>query len=161
MRHGIFAAVVVCGLVGAMLAPGCDQLGLGAGGAGGYGGEACGGAGGYGGDGGAGGGAACVVALNGCEAKCQADYDAAALECAKIDVETQRKTCQDSAYQAYKQCMAGCASCTDMYTACQGKGSPCTKNIGGKTLCAYCLDNCLKKEPYKFSQCYSCGFSDP
>ncbi|MFT3764123.1 MAG: hypothetical protein QM820_01180 [Minicystis sp.] len=41
-----------------------------------------------------------------------------------------------------------------------GKGEPCTRNLGGKTLCAYCQDNCLNKEPYKFSDCYKCGFDD-
>lgn len=57
MRHGMLAVVAaVCGLLGAMLAPGCNQLGLGGGGAGGYGGEACGGSGGYGGYGLGGGG---------------------------------------------------------------------------------------------------------
>ncbi len=143
-------AALVFGLFGLVLTAGCDGFGLGGGGAGG----ACGGAGGD--------GAVCeIVALSPCEQKCETEYNDAALTCGSISIEAERKTCQDKAHTAYKECRAACASCNDMYTTCQGKGSPCTKNIGGKTLCAYCLDNCLKREPYKFSQCYSCGFSDP
>jgi hypothetical protein len=50
-------------------------------------------------------------------------------------------------------------TCTEMFTTCQAKGSPCTKLIDpGKTLCAFCLDDCNAKRPYKYSQCYGCGF---
>ncbi|MBK8253205.1 MAG: hypothetical protein IPK82_11135 [Polyangiaceae bacterium] len=49
-------------------------------------------------------------------------------------------------------------SCTDMYVDCREKGPPCDRKLGGKTMCAYCQDNCLADEPYKFKQCTECGF---
>jgi hypothetical protein len=115
MRHGILVAVVACGLVGVVLAPACDQLGLGAGGAGGYGGGValCGGAGGYGGSGGGGyggaGGAVCeIISQGACYDLCQAEYDAAALQCGSIANDADRKTCQDDAYETYKACRGAC-----------------------------------------------------
>ncbi len=49
-------------------------------------------------------------------------------------------------------------SCTDMYVVCRDKGAPCNRKLGGKTMCAYCQDNCLAGDPYKFKQCTECGF---
>ena len=59
--------------------------------------------------------------------------------------------------------MAGSCSpsktCTDMFEACQDKGHPCTREIEyKKTLCAICQRNCINKHPYKYSECYECGF---
>lgn len=58
--------------------------------------------------------------------------------------------------------MAGCTplnKCTLMYEDCIAKGYPCTRLVEGrKTMCAICQDNCFKGDPYKFSQCYECGF---
>jgi hypothetical protein len=156
MRHGILAALAgVCGLLGAMLAPGCDQLGLGGGGAGGYGGyggEACGGYGGYGGGGGYGGaggagGAVCnIAAQSPCEEQCQADYDAAALQCGSISIEADRKTCQDNAYAEYKECRAACASskpCDKKFQACVDRApSSCLAEEAGKTKCYRCWEQC-------------------
>lgn len=57
---------------------------------------------------------------------------------------------------------AGCApdrSCTDMYVDCREKGSSCNRQIDvGKTLCEFCRDDCASKRPYKYTECYSCGF---
>lgn len=50
-------------------------------------------------------------------------------------------------------------TCTDMFEACQEKGLPCNRLIDPKkTLCAICLENCTAKNPYKYSECYKCGF---
>ncbi|MGK3995450.1 hypothetical protein [Sorangium sp. So ce1024] len=58
--------------------------------------------------------------------------------------------------------MAGCTplnKCTEMFEKCQQKGYPCTRRVEGKkTMCAICQDNCWNGEPYKFRQCYDCGF---
>ncbi|MGK3959301.1 hypothetical protein WMF38_40430 [Sorangium sp. So ce118] len=59
--------------------------------------------------------------------------------------------------------MAGACSpsktCTDMFEACQDKGYPCTREIEyKKTLCAICQRNCINKHPYKYPECYECGF---
>ncbi|WP_437303258.1 hypothetical protein [Sorangium sp. So ce388] len=59
--------------------------------------------------------------------------------------------------------MAGACSpsntCTDMFEACQAKGYPCTRLIDSKkTLCAICQRNCINKHPYKYAECYECGF---
>ncbi len=157
MGHGMrkAIAVVLCGVVFVALVPACDQLGLD-----GSGGAACEGAGGFGGD-----GPVCEIeAQSPCEEKCQAEYDAAALECGSIQIEADRKSCQDGAYAAYKECRAACTtsrSCTDMFVACQDKGMPCTRKIEWKkTLCEYCRDDCQNKRPYKYDECYKCGFGD-
>ncbi len=149
-------AVVLCGVAGVALMPACDQLGLD-----GSGGTACDGAGGFGGD-----GPVCEIeAQSPCNEKCQADYDAAALQCGSIQIEADRKSCQDGAYEAYKQCRAACTtsrSCTDMFVACQEKGKPCTRTIeGSSTLCDICRADCKVKKHYTFSECYTCGFDDP
>lgn len=61
-----------------------------------------------------------------------------------------------------KSIRAGCTperSCTDMYVDCQEKGPSCIRQVTPKkTLCAYCRDDCQAKEPYKYSECYQCGF---
>lgn len=98
-----------------------------------------------------------------CEEKCLSDYKTAAGTCGNIENEAQRNTCRDTAYASYKTCRANCQlatkSCTDMYEACQDKGKPCTREIDpGKTLCAFCLDDCQANRPYKYSECRSCGF---
>jgi hypothetical protein len=49
-------------------------------------------------------------------------------------------------------------TCLDMYDKCRAKGQPCTRNINGMSLCAYCQDDCLHDKPYKFRNCYDCGF---
>jgi len=101
-------AILLCMILGALLAPACDVLGVGGG---------CDTSGG-----GAGGGGGAVPA-------------------------------------------AGCTpsrTCLDMFEACQDKGYPCTREIEyKKTLCEYCRDDCKKDRPYKYSECYKCGFSDP
>ena len=153
MKLGI--AAVLCGLLAVLGAPGCEQLGLD-----GNGGTACEGAGGFGGD-----GPVCEIAAQSpCNEKCQAEYDDAALQCGSIQIEADRKSCQVGAYEAYKQCRAACTSsrnCTDMFVDCKEKKYPCTKQVeGGKTLCVQCQDDCLKNKPYKFSECYKCGFDD-
>ena len=53
-------------------------------------------------------------------------------------------------------------SCTDMYEACEDKKGRCTREIDeGKTLCAFCLDDCWSGRSYKYRECYKCGFDDP
>lgn len=98
-----------------------------------------------------------------CYNECNAEDEARSTECAKIQDEAQRKACQDSSYEQYKSCRENCAqgskSCTDMFDACQDKGWPCTREIEwGKTLCAICRDDCQVRRPYKYSECYTCGF---
>lgn len=80
-------ALVLFGLFGVVLAPACDDLGLGAGGCGGTGGD----------------GPVCnIVALSPCEKMCEAEYNDAALTCGSISIEADRKTCQDKAHTAYR-----------------------------------------------------------
>lgn len=55
-------------------------------------------------------------------------------------------------------CVLG-KTCTDMFVECKEKGGSCNRQIDvGKTLCAFCLDDCRSKRPYKYSECYQCGF---
>jgi hypothetical protein len=49
-------------------------------------------------------------------------------------------------------------SCTDMYEGCEDKKGRCTREIDeGKTLCAFCLDDCRSGRPYKYRECYGCS----
>ncbi len=50
----------------------------------------------------------CIISQGPCNDKCEADYEVAAIKCAKIAIEAQRKACNDGAYSAYKQCQAAC-----------------------------------------------------
>lgn len=53
-------------------------------------------------------------------------------------------------------------TCLDMFEACRERRKPCTREIDyGKTLCEFCRDDCYSKRPYKYSECYKCGFDDP
>jgi hypothetical protein len=57
--------------------------------------------------------------------------------------------------------MAGCTpvhDCTEMYEKCRDMGRPCTRPIGHRSLCDYCREDCQAKRPYKYSECYGCGF---
>ncbi|XXT18970.1 hypothetical protein WME94_52975 [Sorangium sp. So ce429] len=59
--------------------------------------------------------------------------------------------------------MAGSCSpvhpCTEMYEKCEDKRGRCTREIDyGRTLCDYCRDDCQDKRPYKYNECYQCGF---
>lgn len=81
--------LVLCALVGLVLTPACDQLGLG----------------GSGGSGGSTplGGSACMN-------RCYAAWDAAMSACAEIASDTDRKACQDGADAALAQCLTVCDS---------------------------------------------------
>ena len=91
-------------------------------------------------------------------------YEQDAIKCGKLTDPTQYNACHDTAFKKYWTCHENCEqgaalSCTDMFVACKDKGWPCTKQIDKKkTLCAFCLDDCNADRPYKFSQCYTCGF---
>ena len=132
-------AVGLCGVFGLVLAPACDDLGLGTGGCGGTGGD----------------GAVCNIAAQGqCHELCQAEYDDAGLQCGAIEIEADRKTCQDKAYTAYKECRAACDKdpveecrklCDKEHDRCHAK---CTKNDPTSGCHAKCNDiysRCLKE----------------
>ena len=98
-----------------------------------------------------------------CTEKCLASYETAATTCGKVQDDAQRKSCQEGAYAGYKSCKESCKraskTCTDMYVACTDKGMPCTRFINPKySLCAICRDDCDADRPYKYSECYKCGF---
>jgi hypothetical protein len=76
--------------------------------------------------------------------------------------------CEADSHVGGKWISGGCtprkATCAEMFDACQDKGLPCTRVIEGKkTLCAFCLMDCTAtpKRPYKYDECYKCGFDDP
>jgi hypothetical protein len=106
----------------------------------------------------------CMVPPGPCEKKCLDAYETDAIKCGNIDDPAQRRTCQDAAHEKYKKCREPCEqgaarSCTDMFVACTDKGWPCTRQIDKKkTLCAFCLDDCNDNRPYKYVDCYTCGF---
>lgn len=49
-----------------------------------------------------------------CEEKCLKTYETNAIDCAKIESESQRRTCQESAYTAYRACLTQCARKTPL-----------------------------------------------
>ncbi len=105
----------------------------------------------------------CIMPSSPCDQKCLDAYEVAAIACGKIQDEAQNKTCAAGAYAVYKSCHENCTqmskTCTDMYVACQAKGMPCTRFINPKySLCAICRDDCDADRPYKYSECYKCGF---
>ena len=106
----------------------------------------------------------CIMPSNPCDQKCLDAYEVAALACGKIiKDDAQYKTCAEGAYAAYKSCHGNCLqmskTCTDMFVACQARGMPCTRHIDhGYSLCTYCRDDCDADRPYKYSECYKCGF---
>jgi hypothetical protein len=89
-----------------------------------------------------------IVTQSPCNEKCEAEDEAAAAECSKIDNEAQRRTCQDSAYARYKSCRESCQQrankdCDDKYQDCVDNGpTSCLKKSGGKTLCQRCWERC-------------------
>jgi hypothetical protein len=100
-----------------------------------------------------------------CTEKCLASYESAATTCGKIQDDPQRKTCQEGAYAGYKTCKGNCQNasktCTDMFVACDDMGLPCNREIEyKKSLCAVCQRDCVDKRPYKYDECYKCGFED-
>jgi hypothetical protein len=99
-------------------------------------------------------GAICnIVQQSICDEKCLADYMAAATVCGKIEIDAQRKTCQDNAYAVYKQCRAVCEDdpkekckkkCDKVHDKCHAK---CTKSDPSDPCHAKCNDEygaCLK-----------------
>ena len=49
--------------------------------------------------------------------------------------------------------------CAGMFAECKDRGYPCNKMVeAGNTMCEICLRNCIRNDPYKFSQCTQCGF---
>jgi len=127
----------------ALLTPGCDQLGLGGGGAGG--GDPLGG--------------------SLCQNACYTEYDAAVNACAKIASDTDRKACQDQANAALTQCMAACDNaptnkkeCDEKYQKCDASApTSCLKKEGGKSQCQRCLERCNAGDPPS-STCKKCLF---
>lgn len=105
----------------------------------------------------------CVATQSPCNEMCASNYDAAAAECGKIQIEAQRKACQDGAYAAYKSCRDGCAhnstpACDDKYQDCVDNGlSSCLKRSGGKTLCQRCWERCNAGDSPS-ATCRNCKF---
>ena len=105
--------------------------------------------------------AGCGASEDACHDKCRDDHEAKGSACEKHKDEVERDKCREEAYSWYRSCRDECLqkSCTDMFDACQDKGHPCTRQIEPKkTLCAFCLSDCKANRPYKYSECYSCGF---
>jgi hypothetical protein len=133
-------AIFVCGLLGVVLTPACDSLGLGNGAGGGT----CEGAGGFGG---AGGEAPdpCIVPDTPCKEKCYTEYEQEASVCGTISSDADRKTCQENGYATYKQCRTACdkdpvEQCKKL---CDKENIRCIAKCpnGNKA----CLDNCNQK----------------
>lgn len=54
-----------------------------------------------------------------CYEKCLSDYTDTSAKCGKIEIESQRLVCQESAYQAYKVCRDACEKAEDGCKKCK------------------------------------------
>jgi hypothetical protein len=98
-----------------------------------------------------------------CNEKCEADYESAAAGCANIAFQSQRITCQNDAYEAYKSCREACQreenqNCDQKYQICVDYGPiSCLKNSGGKSLCQRCWERCNAGDSPSW-ECRKCKF---
>lgn len=89
-----------------------------------------------------------IVSLSPCHEKCNAEDEARAIECAKIQDEVLRRACQDSSHKTYKSCREQCEqgatqSCDSKYQDCQNTAPfSCTHSIGGQSQCQRCWERC-------------------
>jgi hypothetical protein len=104
-----------------------------------------------------------IVSGGPCDEKCQADYDAASLECGKIEDTAQRSACQDKAHASYKTCEEKCeqtpkSTCDLKYQDCASIGPyGCLKRVGSQTLCQRCWERCNAGDPPS-PECSKCRF---
>ena len=103
-----------------------------------------------------------IVNQDPCHEKCLSDYESAAIVCGRIADDAARKTCQDGAYAAYKNCGDNCtsssSSCHDKWNDCMDNGpTSCLAQSGGKTLCSRCEERCVAGDSPS-AQCKKCKF---
>jgi hypothetical protein len=106
-----------------------------------------------------------IVSLSPCHDKCDEEYEARAIECGKIQDESQRRSCQDSSHEKYKSCTEGCENapediCQDKFERCQMYApflTCATKAGGGKTRCNLCFEDCRAGKPVS-DICKKCLF---
>ncbi|MDC3954572.1 hypothetical protein [Polyangium jinanense] len=107
-----------------------------------------------------------IISGGPCDDKCQAQYDADSIECAKIADDAQRRACQDTAHAKYKACQDNCEhgaiiTCHDKYMWCieHAPFHPCMHTIPktSDTVCRFCQKEC-ERGAYPSSDCRACGF---
>lgn len=93
-----------------------------------------------------------IIGQGPCFDKCLADYDAAALRCAQIADDGQRRACQDGAHTAYKNCGQDCAKqqsdCKRCKLDCDAEHDKCHAKCKDANCHARCNDEyakCLKR----------------
>ena len=98
-----------------------------------------------------------------CDDKCQAGYDDASIECAKIEDASQRRACQDKAHEIYWACKQNCEqsvnkTCMDKWYDCVNDSpSFCRKKWNKKIFCTTCLERCNAGD-YPSPKCQQCRF---
>jgi hypothetical protein len=105
-----------------------------------------------------------IVSGGPCDDKCQGEYDAASLECGKIEDAAQRRACQDTAHANYRACQDKCEqeankSCFKKYVDCQNGFGPwwCRSESAGSSYCRNCRLQCDRGDPPS-GECRECGF---
>lgn len=108
-----------------------------------------------------------IVSLSPCHEQCDAEDEARAIGCAKIQHEAQRRACNDSSHEKYKACIEVCENAPR--TVCQEKWERCTNfapfltcaskgsGSGGKSRCDLCWQDCDAGKPVS-SICKKCLF---
>ena len=104
-----------------------------------------------------------IVSDGPCYDKCEAEDEARAIECAKIQDEAQRKACVESSYEKYKSCREACeqnsnSTCLAKWEWCTDYAPwSCAKPIKKLTKCRECYRQCESGNPTS-PDCRECGF---
>ena len=105
-----------------------------------------------------------IISGGPCDDKCQAQYDADSIACSDIKDDAQRRACQDTAHQKYKDCQDTCEQeassratiCKKKFVNCQ-QYAPFRCTVGGPSMCAQCHDRCRSGDPPS-PECRECLF---
>jgi hypothetical protein len=104
-----------------------------------------------------------IVTLSPCHEQCEAEDEARAIECAKIQDEAQRRACNDSSHEKYMSCIKECKNtpkdtCQEKWERCANYAPwSCRKGPGSESMCYKCWDQCTSGAPPS-SACRKCLF---
>lgn len=108
-----------------------------------------------------------IISGGPCDDGCQAQYDVDSIACADIKDDAQRRACQDTAHQKYKDCEDKCdqqasRSCREKYDDCVDGTTGrewCRRKAPGTSTsyCERCWERCTSGDPPSV-KCWQCGF---
>lgn len=102
-----------------------------------------------------------------CEENCNSAYESDAIRCGRMENESQRTACNDSAHARYTSCREDCeraghSSCDEKYQDCVNNGPwrSCARpgsGDAGETRCRTCYRRCVSGDPPS-AECRKCKF---